>query len=144
MPVTLTMPPSGYVARAFVTNPCGGPVRGAYVTVTGRIARPHGLPHGTSYVDWEVTAAKPAAHGGRIGLILASKQTIGKATTCRSGRSPYAGHSHAAAAGRLVSGWQPPGSSSSNTALVGALGGAVVLLAVACLLLWRRARRQAR
>ena len=89
-PVTLTMPAHGYIARAEVTDPCGAAIRGATVTTRGLTATPHGLPAGaTSYVDWVISAAHPAAAGGRVSLVLASRQNIGAATGCATGRSPY-------------------------------------------------------
>jgi hypothetical protein len=102
-PVTLQMPASGYTARAFVTNPCGALIRGATVTVRGLTATPHHLPANvTSYLDWKVSAAHPAAGAGaRVSLILASRQNVGRATGCATGPSPYHGaisHHVAAAA----------------------------------------------
>jgi hypothetical protein len=127
-PVTLTMPATGlYTARAFVTDPCGHAIPGASVSVRGLTATPHGLPAGTSFVDWSVSAAHPAASGGRISLVLASRQVVGRATTCHTGPGPYAGtHHHTAAAPAGVTAAAPHGSTADAL-----LGLAFILAALA-------------
>jgi hypothetical protein len=81
-----------------------------------------------------------------VSLVPASKQTIGRPTTCPKGRSPYV--SHPAAAGSTT---QQPAASGAVTAAqhgdaltVALLGVLIVLLSCALLALRRLRRRLSR
>lgn len=135
-PVTLTLPPTGYTASAFVTDPCGHPVPGASVTVAGNVATPHGLPVGTSFVDWRVMSDHHAASGGRVALVLASRQTVGgRVTTCTTGPSPYGHHTSQPAAVAAVS--------HTDALTAGLVVALAVVLAALVLVLWRQRRGHA-
>lgn len=83
--ITLTMPKTGYTAKATLTDACGHPIKGASLTVKGLKATPHfpGNFSGTAYVQWTIARNQSAAI--KTNLSLAAKEVIHHPSTCANG-----------------------------------------------------------